>query len=66
MNRKTTRRELAALAAASLTAAAAIAQTPAAPQDFDKAALDSHRGNSETLAKFDIPMSLEPAFQFRA
>lgn len=66
MNYKMTRRALAAAAAGSLVAAAARAQAPASPQDFDKAAQDSHRDNSEKLAKFDIPMSLEPAFQFRA
>jgi len=66
MNYKITRRELVAAAAGSLLAAPAQAQTPAASQDLNQAALDSHRRNSETLAQFDIPMSLEPAFQFRA
>lgn len=66
MIRKITRRELAAAAAGSLIAGAAMAQPPASPQDFGKAALDSHQKNSETLAKFDVPMSLEPAFLFRA
>jgi hypothetical protein len=72
---KLSRRQL--IAAATGTAAvlsitgATLAQTPLAQkqpaeQDFDKAARESHLQNSATLAKFDIPMSLEPAFQFRA
>jgi hypothetical protein len=61
MNQKITRRHLAGVAAASL-AVTAIAQVP----DFDSAARESHKQNSEALAKFDIPMSLEPAFQFKA
>jgi hypothetical protein len=62
MNEKITRRKLAGVAAASLTAVTGIAQIP----DFDSAARESHKENSETLAKFDIPISLEPAFQFKA
>jgi hypothetical protein len=61
-----TRRELAIIATASLAAAKAIAQTPAPDTDFYKAALESHKENSEILAKFPIPMSTEPAFQFKA
>jgi hypothetical protein len=30
------------------------------------AARESHRRNSTTLAQFEIPMSLEPAFLFKA
>ncbi len=66
MNRKITRRQLAGVAAGSLVTAAAIAQTPVTDQDLDNAARESHRQNSEALAKFDVPMSLEPAFQFKA
>jgi len=70
MNRKITRRQLAGVinvaAAASLGVVTAIAQVPATAQDFDSAARESHKQNSEALAKFDIPMSLEPAFQFKA
>jgi hypothetical protein len=62
MNEKITRRQLAGVAAVSLGTVAAIAQVP----DFDSAARESHKENSEALAKFDIPMSLEPAFQFKA
>jgi hypothetical protein len=62
MNEKITRRQLAGVAAVSLTAVTAVAQVP----DFDGAARESHKQNSDALAKFDIPMSLEPAFQFKA
>lgn len=61
-----TRRELAVIATASLAAAKAIAQTPAPGTDFYKAALESHKENSGILAGFPIPMSTEPAFQFKA
>ena len=62
-----TRRELAALSAGALTA---LAQTPSAPpgnaKDWNRIALDAHHENSEALARFQIPVSLEPAFQFKA
>jgi hypothetical protein len=69
-----TRRQLAGVAAGSaalgLIVGKAIAQAPVAGQDRDSrwedAARQSHRENSDALAKFDIPMSLEPAFQFKA
>jgi hypothetical protein len=67
--RKVTRRQLAALLATpvviSLAWENAIAQTPAS-QDWDQQARDSHKQNSMILASFDIPMSVEPAFQFKA
>ena len=66
--KKLTRRQLAAQAI-SLVAARAMAQAPATTnitQDWDKAALQSHKENSEVLAKFEIPMSTEPAFLFKA
>jgi hypothetical protein len=44
----------------------AAAQTPADGQDLVNAARESHRRNSTTLAQFEIPMSLEPAFLFKA
>jgi len=79
MNSKITRRQLAAVinaatagsAAISLDAVKAIAQAPPGGQDLDgvvldRAARESHRRNSTTLAQFEIPMSLEPAFQFKA
>jgi hypothetical protein len=69
-----TRRQLAGVAAGSaalgLVVGTAIAQAPVTGQDRDPrledAARQSHRENSDALAKFDIPMSLEPAFQFKA
>jgi hypothetical protein len=64
---KMTRRQFAEVTAAgSLVAAGAIAQSPTTAQDLDKAARESHRQNSEVLKNFEIPMSLEPAFQFKA
>jgi hypothetical protein len=79
MNPKITRRQLAAVinvaaagsAALSLDMVKAVAQTPAGGQDLDgvaldRAARDSHTRNSVTLAQFEIPMSLEPAFLFKA
>jgi hypothetical protein len=68
--RRMTRRELAGVAAgtaaASLMTVKTIVHAQGIAQDWDKAARESHRENSEALAKFDIPMSLEPAFQFKA
>jgi hypothetical protein len=66
MNPKITRRQLAGLAAISLDVVKAAAQTPADGQDLVNAARESHRRNSTTLAQFEIPMSLEPAFLFKA
>jgi hypothetical protein len=66
MNHKTTRRQFAGGALSAAVAVNAIAQAPPAAQDFDAAARESHRQNSATLAAFQIPMSLEPAFQFKA
>jgi hypothetical protein len=61
-----TRRSLLALAGAST----ALAQTPtpapdtAKPDPVAKAREENRRG-AETLAKFEVPMSTEPAFIFR-
>ena len=69
---KLTRRELAVIATASVTSsvvmAKLIAQVPAAAPEADlyKAALESNRQDSVVLARFEIPMSTEPAFQFKA
>jgi hypothetical protein len=53
-----------------LIAAAALASRtqpcPAQEADPIQAARDANRGRSETLAKFEVPMSTEPAFQFKA
>jgi len=67
MNGKITRRRLAAAALGSGVALrAADAQNPAPPSDLNAAAKEQVRTYSETLAKFDLPMSTEPAFQFKA
>jgi len=63
---KITRRDLAAaLAGAPLLAAAQRPPAPT-PEDDLKAARDRIKSNGETLAAQNIPMSTEPAFQFRA
>jgi hypothetical protein len=69
MNDKFTRRRLAAAALGSgIALRAAQAPTPAtAPSaDLSAAAKEQVHKYSETLAKFDLPMSTEPAFQFKA
>ena len=63
-----TRRTLAAVLSSS---AVLLAQTPAPPlpsnaDDELKAVRDTIRQNSEALAKVELPMSTEPAVQFRA
>jgi len=65
MTAKLTRRKL---AAAALTAAAgnALPQTPATPDDDLKAARERLQATSAALAQQAVPMSTEPAFQFRA
>jgi hypothetical protein len=59
-----TRRDLAAV----LLAPAAAAQTPApqAAADPVQAARDRIKANGDILAKIDMPMDTEPAFQFKA
>jgi hypothetical protein len=66
MSEKITRRKLAGFAAGSAAVSLGIAQVPATVQDLEKAARESHRENTEALAKFEIAMSIEPAFQFKA
>jgi hypothetical protein len=62
---KMTRRQLAVIA--TLATTVAVAQTPPAPDtDLDKAARESHRQNSAVLSRFELPMSVEPAFHFTA
>ena len=66
---KLSRREL-TLAAATALASTVSAQTPTAPvglspEEQAKAAREANQRASETLAKFEIPMSTEPAFQFK-
>ena len=59
---KITRRQLVIAAAAGSVAAKASAQSAPAPQT----ATDRVRQNADTLAKFVIPITTEPAFQFKA
>ena len=65
MKVKITRRQLAGVAAGSALVTATLgAQQPAPDTEVEKARA-SHRDNSATLAKFDIPQPTEPAFVFR-
>ena len=59
---KLTRREMAAL----LAATPAQAQTPATPGEELRAALEQIRTNSQAFAKVQLPLTVEPAFAFRA
>ncbi len=60
---KLTRREL-ALGITAMAAVPAGAQTP--PSDPNAAARDAIRKNSQALAKVELPIDTEPAFQFKA
>jgi hypothetical protein len=70
MSKEITRRQLAGIAAGSaaisLVALKVTAQAPVTAQDWNKAARESHKENSGVLAEFEIPISLEPAFHFKA
>ena len=59
-----TRRRL-ALAALGSAAALNTAKSQV-PEDLNATAKEQIRKNSETLAKLDLPISTEPAFQFKA
>lgn len=63
-----TRRELAAVLGSVTSIATVRAQEASAsqPEDPNVAAKEQLRKNSETLSKFDLPMSTEPAFLFKA
>ncbi|MCZ2078094.1 MAG: hypothetical protein HUU41_06950 [Bryobacteraceae bacterium] len=63
--KKLTRRELAAGLAA-VSVAQAQRKTNAEPLDDLERALKGVRDTGERLSDFDIPLSTEPAFQFRA
>jgi hypothetical protein len=65
MKRKLTRRQLAG-AVLSSAAAQALPQTSATPDDELKAARDRLTATTGALAKQTVPMSTEPAFQFKA
>ena len=62
---KITRRKL-ALAALSSAAVVRAAQAPGHPEVLNAAAKEQLSKNSEALAKVDLPISAEPAFQFKA
>ena len=68
---KLSRRGILALAGVGAAMAPAIAQNPApqpppdAKPDPLAVARDENRRSAETLAKFAVPMSTEPAFIFR-
>ncbi len=59
-----TRRALAAAVFA--PAAAGLAQTQAAPPDPLAAARQRLADNAAAVAKVELPMAVEPAFQFKA
>jgi hypothetical protein len=62
---KMTRRKLAAvLVSSGALASSALAQAPAAADPL-QAAKDRIKTASETLAKEQVPMATEPAFQFK-
>jgi hypothetical protein len=65
---KVTRRKLAAALAGSAVVAATQAQPQAVESNDEllKAARERIRNNSELLARQEVPMSTEPAFQFKA
>jgi hypothetical protein len=62
---KITRRMLAVSAIASL-AAPGQAPPPATAEEELKMAREQVRRNGEALAKYDVPMTTEPAFRFEA
>ena len=65
---KLSRRSILALTGAGAVLAQTPAPAPNAPANPDKvaAAREENRRSAENLAKFEIPMSTEPAFTFRA
>jgi hypothetical protein len=68
---KLTRRQLVAATAGSITAAKVLAQAPpaatgAATHDFAAETRDAVQRNRNLLTRFEVPMSTEPAFQFKA
>jgi hypothetical protein len=62
---KLTRRELAAVVSATALTAQT-PQRPASPADDLQTARDRIKANGDSLAQQEVPMSTEPAFQFRA
>jgi len=68
MSLKITRRDLVAVLGSAASVAVVRAQNPPAgePEDLNAAAKDLLRKDREAMAKVDLPMSTEPAFQFKA
>jgi hypothetical protein len=68
MSLKMTRRDLAAVLGSAASVAVVHAQNPPAtpPEDLNAAAKDQLRQNTEAMAKIELSMSTEPAFQFKA
>jgi hypothetical protein len=65
---KLTRRQLAAVLAPAVALAGARTPAPApspAPDDELRAARERVRANGEALGGHDLPMAVEPAFQFK-
>ena len=64
---KLTRRQMVGAAVAgSAVAVKGMAQAGAASPDFAKQAHDNLQRNADALAKFALPITTEPAFQFKA
>lgn len=62
-----TRRKLAAAVIGSAAASLAQSQPAApAPEDEVQAARNRQRANAEALSAVNVPMAVEPAFQFKA
>ena len=67
-----TRRQLGVAITAAAAAGIAAAQTPQAPargpeqEDLAKSAREAVTHNAQQLAKYEVPIATEPAFQFRA
>jgi hypothetical protein len=67
MSTKFTRRELAAaLSTSAVLLAQAPTPLPSNPDEELKAVKDTLQQNFQQLAKFDLPMSTEPAVHFKA
>ena len=66
MKTKITRREVVVAAGGMLAVQVGNAQTAASPADLARAARELNQRSGDALAKFEIPLSTEPAFQFKA
>jgi hypothetical protein len=68
MSLKMTRRDLASILGSAASVAVVCAQNPPATpsEDLNAAAKDQLRQNADAMAKIELSMSTEPAFQFKA